>query len=407
MLGIYGLFVLFAFVMDTPQNIVEGLYRISTSRSILITDYIELGGIGATFVNSAIVGCASIFLMVRNGIKPNGAIIMAIWLTTGFALFGKNIFNMMPITFGVWLFAKYQKQPFMNYALVALLSASVSPVVSEITFLGAFSFPVGVLLGVLLGIFAGFVFSPISSHTVSMHMGYCLYNMGVAGGLIATFVVSVMRSLGVEIQPVTIWNSSYNFELAIFLYIISAILIVAGLYKAGILNTIWRMKRILKQSGRLVSDFYIVYKESVYVNMGLLCALSTTILLLIGADLNGASIGGIFAIAGFGSFGKHPRNVLPVIAGAILSTYFNRWDPTSPANTLAILFSTCLAPIAGQFGWLWGVIAGFIHVNMATNIGAINSGLNLYNNGFAGGLVAMLLVPVIMALRKDSEEDEV
>jgi len=92
------------------------------------------------------------------------------------------------------------------------------------------------------------------------------------------------------------------------------------------------------------------------------------------------------------------------LIGAILSTYFNTADPTSPSNTLAILFSTGLAPIAGQYGWFWGIVAGFMHVNLATNVAALNAGLNLYNNGFAGGFVAILLIPIITTFRREKDE---
>lgn len=403
MLGMFLCFVIFAFIIDTPREIAAGLWRIITSRSVLITDYTALGGIGATLINSAVVGCTSILLVVVNGIKPNGAIIMALWMSTGFAFFGKNVFNMLPITFGVWLFARYQKEPFKNYALASLLCATLSPVVSEITFLGALRYPLGILWGVLLGMFVGFIFPSISSSTVVAHGGYCLYNMGFAGGLIATFVVSVMNSLGVGVEAVEIWSRDHNVVFAVFLYLISAALVAAGIALSEKDKLIHNLKKLISQPGRLVTDFYLLYKESVYINMGILCAMSTTIVLLFGGNLNGPTIGAIFTIIGFGSFGKHLRNVLPVMLGAILSTYFNTWDPRSPANTLAILFSSGLAPIAGQFGWLWGIVAGFAHVNLATHVVSINSGLNLYNNGFAAGLVAMLLVPLINTFRKDDD----
>jgi hypothetical protein len=38
---------------------------------------------------------------------------------------------------------------------------------------------------------------------------------------------------------------------------------------------------------------------------------------------------------------------------------------------------------------------------MVMNTGYLHGGLNLYNNGLAGGLVAIILVPIIEAFRKD------
>lgn len=61
--------------------------------------------------------------------------------------------------------------------------------------------------------------------------------------------------------------------------------------------------------------------------------------------------------------------------------------------------STTLAPIAGEFGVFAGLVAGFLHSSVALNVGIVYSGMNLYNNGFAGGLVAAFMVPVILSFR--------
>jgi hypothetical protein len=129
-------------------------------------------------------------------------------------------------------------------------------------------------------------------------------------------------------------------------------------------------------------------------------------MLIFGAQLNGIALAGIFTIMGFGSFGKHLKNITPIMIGSSLSAFFNVWDFTCPANTAAILFSTCLAPIAGQFGWHWGIIAGFLHVNVAMFVNEFNGGVNLYNNGFAAGFVAMFMLPLITAFRKDTTSHE-
>jgi len=162
-----------------------------------------------------------------------------------------------------------------------------------------------------------------------------------------------------------------------------------------------------KHSGRLITDYFFLYKYSIYINMGLLCAFATTVVLLLGAQLAGIVIAGIFTIVGFACFGKHALNIVPIMIGSLLSAYLNIWELTSPSNVAAILFSTALAPIAGQFGWIWGIVAGFLHVSVAMFVGEINGGLNLYNNGFAAGLVAMFLIPVITVserMRKGHEE---
>jgi len=398
-------FIPLAFVLDTPRDVYTGLIAILTSRSVLVTDYIAVGGLGAALVNTAIVGLASVLLMLFSGVKPNGAIIMALWLTPGFAFFGKNIFNMFPLTFGVWLFSKYNREPFLNYSLVALLVATLSPAVSEVSFLGVFSRPVEMLLGILLGFLIGFIFPSVTSGTVNAYGGYNLYSMGFAGGLISTFIVSGLKSVGIDILPVEIISGGNNLILAAILYAISAAMICCGLFMGDVNKNVRGYRMIFKHSGRLVTDYFFMYQNSVYINIGVLGVFSTSLVLLLGAQLNGPVIAGIFTVMGFGSFGKHLKNIIPVLVGAVVSAYINKWDPSLTANVTAILFSTGLAPIAGQFGWIWGIVAGFLHVNIAMHIGYLNSGLNLYNNGFAAGLVAMFLLPLIIAFRKDKKNE--
>ena len=133
--------------------------------------------------------------------------------------------------------------------------------------------------------------------------------------------------------------------------------------------------------------------------MGVLGLLSTGYVLAVGGDLNGPVIGAILSVAGFGGFGKHAVNCVPVVAGVLLATILQNGDPAASGILLAALFSTTLAPISGSFGWHWGIVAGAIHVSAAQTVGVLHGGLNLYNNGFAAGFVAALVAPVALALR--------
>ena len=81
-----------------------------------------------------------------------------------------------------------------------------------------------------------------------------------------------------------------------------------------------------------------------------------------------------------------------------LASQLKIWSITDPSSSLALLLSTTLAPIAGEFGVLAGILAGFLHSSVALNVGIVYGGMNLYNNGFAGGLVAIFLVPVIQSI---------
>lgn len=396
---LYLFFIVFAFFLDSPSEVFNGLKSIILSSDILITDYMEVGGIGAALVNAALTSLLSLFLLVIIGIKPNGSTIMSLWLMTGFSFLGKNIFNIWPIILGVYLFSKYQKEPFLNYILVALLGTSLSPIVSQISFGNNDYNPIAIALGILLGIIVGFVLPPIASHSIKAHNGYNLYNIGFASGLLATLLMSIMRGLGIDLDSRLIWHSGSNKILFILLILCCIYLIIMGMIYGKDNKT--TLSNINKQTGRLISDFYILFGETTYINMGILGILATCFVIVIGGDLNGATICGIFTIIGFGCFGKNIRNIIPIIIGATIAAIFNVNKITSPSLLLSILFSTTLAPICGKFGWKYGVLAGIIHVNIVTNIGYLHGGLNLYNNGLAGGFVAMILIPLITTFKKE------
>jgi hypothetical protein len=153
-------------------------------------------------------------------------------------------------------------------------------------------------------------------------------------------------------------------------------------------------------TGQSPTDFIaLVGFGPTLANMGVSGAIGMAYILLIGGDLNGPVIGAIFTIVGFAAFGKHPRNLVPIIAGVFLGSLAKPWNADDASMQLAALFGTTLAPIAGRFGWHWGIVAGFVHSSAAQTVGPLHAGLNLYNNGFAAGIVAAVLVPVIIAIQ--------
>ncbi|WP_142413753.1 DUF1576 domain-containing protein [Hathewaya massiliensis] len=394
-------FLFFAFVglvVDKPEKVFLGLKNIIFNSNILITDYVALGGVGAALFNASILSIMFLFLFIRVGIKPNGSTISCLWLMFGFGLFGKNILNVWPIVFGVWLYSKYQKEPFLKYILIAGFGTTLAPTLNELIFTDIFPMYLSIPFALCVNIFIGFILSPITSNCLKLHQGYNLYNTGFSAGLIGTVLMSIFRSFGINFETKLLWSKGHN--------LLFGTLLISTFISFIILGYIFdkeafkKLKKIYKQPGRLVSDFYIMFGSgATFVNMGILGIVYTLLIIVIKGDLTGPTIGGIFTIVGFGAFGKHLRNVIPVTIGAFLSSFLNIWEINSPSMLLAILFSTTLAPISGHFGPILGGIAGFIHVCMVMNMGYLHGGLNLYNNGFAGGTVAMILVPIFTDLK--------
>jgi hypothetical protein len=93
-LTIYHLaLILIGFFLSPVEEIKAGLINILRSPSILITDYIVIGGLGATFVNSGLVGLSEVLVAYLSGAKISGLIIAGVFTMSGFAMFGKNIFT--------------------------------------------------------------------------------------------------------------------------------------------------------------------------------------------------------------------------------------------------------------------------------------------------------------------------
>ena len=395
LLCICVLFIIIAFVLDTPSRIIDGLFKIHTSRSVLITDYIALAGIGAALVNSAVLVLINLALLIISKRTPNGKVIAALFLTIGFSLFGKNIFNTLPIMAGVWLYGRVSGKKFSDMVIFAMISTTIAPIVSEVAFLCDKFSVLKFITAYIIGIFAGFIFPVIADYVKVMHKHYCLYNGGIAGGFIATMFAGFLRSIGIEIIPENLWDTSHTAQLAVLAYSIASALIIFGIISDKPANAFHKFLQLIKESDPDDSDYLTKYHNTCYINIGIMCIVSTSVMLILGKPINGPILGGIFTVSGFAACGKHIRNAVPILLGSILAVYLNHLERDASVNILAILFSTGLAPIAGKYGWHWGIITGFLHVSIAIFIGDVNGGLNLYNNGFAGSFIAVLILPII------------
>ena len=136
------------------------------------------------------------------------------------------------------------------------------------------------------------------------------------------------------------------------------------------------------------------------MNMAAVGSVGLTYILLIGGDLSGPVVGGILTVFGFGAFGVHMKNFIPCMLGVYIAAQIKIFTPAMPSIQLAALFSSSLAPIAGQFGLVAGIIAGILHTSIVTSTTQMYLGLNLYNNGFAAGFVAIIMIPLLESFMK-------
>lgn len=394
--------IIFGLTQDTPKEIILGLQSILSNPDTLVSDYIGVGGIGASFVNSGLLTLMFLFMLYKMKHRAHGVTIAGILTISGFALFGKNLLNVWFVVFGVYLYSRYQKDNFSKYLVVALFGTALAPVATEIIFSSLLPYHLSIPLGILSGILMGFILPALATSMLNFHQGFNLYNIGFTSGLVGTVYVSILRSYGFVPEPRFIWTTGNNFKFSIFLTILFLGLIVFGVYTRD--RKLSEFKNIFQYSGRLITDY--VKLEGLpftLINMGLAGLLSLAYILIIGGDLNGPTIGGIYTIVGFAAFGKTPKTILPIFLGVSIGALTKTWGINEPAIQLAALFGTALAPIAGEFGSIYGILAAFVHSSVVLNVGFLHGGMNLYNNGFAAGIVAGFLLPIFEAFRKDED----
>jgi hypothetical protein len=392
-------FIVVGLAMDGPREVVHGIAAILLSRDTLLTDYFGIAGIGGSLVHTGILTLLACALYHHVRAPISGASLACLFLLLGFGLFGKNLLNVWFIVAGVWIYARFRGEAFAKHINTAFFGAALAPVVTEILFSTVLPTAISLPLAVVTGLLISFILPPAAAQLSRAHMGFALYNVGFTAGLIGVLVVALLTSYELVPIPVFIWTTGNNLQLASLLGVMFSSLMMLGMAidrRAPV-----RLKTVLRSSGQAPSDFIdLAGLGATLLNIGLTGLLAMAYILAIGGDINGPVIAGLLSVAGFGAFGKHPFNIMPVMLGVVLGSVAKPWDIADPTIQLAALFSTNLAPVSGHFGWRWGTLAGYIHSSAALSVAPMHAGLNLYNNGFASGIVASILVPVIISMRE-------
>lgn len=390
LLALYMLaLVAFGLLYEPLPSIWSGWRRILQAPGMLISDYLEIGGLGAAMVNAGLVGLAGLLLVYLNGVLLSGPTIAAVFTMAGFGLFGKNVWSIWPIILGVALFSRVVGRPFKSYILVALFGTALAPLVTQV----AYGLGLGVLTGVLAGLAAGFLLPPLAVYMLRLHQGYNIYNVGLTCGFLGLFVAALLEGAGLSTTLPFQWSVRHSGVLQVYALVYVASMVVIG---AVVARGLRGVRELVGEAGTLPTDFVELYGPgATLLNMGLVGLIGWGYIALVGGTYNGPTLGGVLTMVGFAAFGKHVLNVPPIMLGVYLGSRLLVREPTEAGPLLAALFATTLAPLSGQFGPLLGLLAGLVHLMLVMRTGAWFVGLNLYNNGFAGGLTATLLVSII------------
>lgn len=394
---IFFMFCLFVyFVLEKEENVLKGFVKILTSPTVLITDFLVVGGMGATFLNAFLIFVFNYGLMRLLGTPLNGLAIASFFTVFGFSFFGKNILNILPFYVGGILYSKYEHIEFRDILVTISFTSALAPFISEVAFNIHVLSEYAYINAIVLGIIIGFIVTPLAKKMAGFHEGFNLYNLGFTGGILGAVIASVLKLYQFVVVPQRIISVEYDGTLKIISSFLFISLIIIGFYINN--KSFSGYKELVKDSG-LKSDFVVKYGYGLtFINMGIMGFVAMLYPILLGQTLNGPLLAGILTIVGFAAYGKTILNITPILLGV----YLGKFGSSTDGFTLALsgLFGTSLAPVAGVYGPIWGVIAGMLHLAVVQSIGVIHGGLNLYNNGFSAGIIAGFLLPIINTTRE-------
>ena len=401
----------------------SGFAQILMSPAQLTKDYFEVGSVSGAFLNVALVGFACTAMAFLPGAAVNGLTIAAYFLTTGFSFWGINFLNMWPFFLGVMLHALARRESFAKYVNLAMFSTALCPLASELLL----RYPesgeprgvtlTGVVLMLAVGMLIGFLTPAMAAHSPSVHKGYDLYSAALPGVLLGLFAVAVLyKSLGHAVPEIAATlGGSHPGVVWTFCIVFFGLCVLAGWQLNG--RSFGGYADLLRDTGHK-ADFAAKYGAGLAImNVGIYGLLILAYYIFVNAiqgdalaGFNGVTLGIVFCMVCFGGAGAHPGNVWPIMAGYVVFSFAATLclGGVFPVNAQAIMVGLCfasgLAPIAGNYGWWAGVLAGGMHYFLVTSIPAIHGGFSLYNGGFTSLLIAVILTPQLETFCKTKEQ---
>lgn len=386
--------LIYAILMPDRNQMFAQYGNLLVQKTNLVRDTFEMAGLSGAFFNASLHFFLFYYLVVWKSKTPiTGLKLSALGLFVGHSFLGTHLLAVLPIILGVYLYAKFLNQSFSRYTTISIFSTAASPAVSYFIAMSTQSFGY-IFVGLLAGIVIGFISPVLAEHYIKFHQGFSLYNFGFTTGIIAMFAALVFTRFGFDLSghqhlsaEAEIWKVIY------FLMICLMILMRVGTRFSMALK---ELPKLYQHTGRAPDDFFSSFgKETVLVNMAINGLVYLVIMLVLKVEITGPILAGLFTILGFSAFGKHLKNSLMVSVGVLFAAYFAGSDLSSLTVALPILFVTSLAPLAGYYGIIAGLIGGALHFNLVTVVFDLHNGMNLYNNGFSSGFVAAFLSPIM------------
>lgn len=387
--------IVFGALAEGPVSALEGFLRLQAVPVRLVSDFAAVANPGAAMLNAGAMGLLGMGFLRMNKIRPSGPTVAAVFIMAGFGLFGKTLFNCIPIMLGVALAAAIAGKLPREYVLIAMFGTALGPIVGFIAMESGLPPLIGGLAGIIGGLLAGLLLPSLAIAMLHLHQGYTLYNIGLTAGFLSLFAAGIFEAAGGHMTPLAMLYEGDSFFMGALVPTLAVLFIALG---AGISRMgAWRdFLKVQKIPGRLPSDFVdMASLPGTLVNMGAMGLMCFLYVRLVGATFSGPVLGALITVMGFSAFGMNLRNTIPVMLGIYVATRLFGADPAAAGPLTSLLFGAGLAPLAGAFGPGVGFVAGFLHYAMSDRTTLWQGGMNLYNNGFSAGLTAAFLVAVI------------
>ncbi len=395
-----------------------GLKNLIWNTAKVPTNAFANGGYAGTFLSGALVCLACTALFFLPGAKAGAPSVLGFLLTMGFTFWGISILNMWFGILGVLLYCLIKKEAPGKQANAMLFSTALSPLYADLLLrypaaeLQGFSW-VGLAYAVVVGLVVGFLIPASLSHSPKTHKGFSLYSAAMTVGMISFFLRAVLYTLPKVAIPGA--NSAESMQIAsgtivnLFSIGFFALCVILALLMGCKPKDYWQL---MKHSGHGV-DFIDAFGNGTFLmNVGVYGLFIMAYYNLIGANFNAVTLGCIFCMLAGCCSGSHPRNVWPCMVGYAIMSFGMKAligaDYALTINAQAIVIGLCfcsaLSPIAGTYGWFWGVVASMLHYCIVTCVPDLHGGFLLYNGGFTACLVCVAFIPVLEHFCKTKAE---
>ena len=412
-------FLIAAVCMPDRGTMVSGLAAILTSPCKVTTNYFSVGGYAGTFLNMGLLALAMLALYHFTGAVVNNVSTLAFLLTLGFGSWGINILNMWFPILGVVVANLIKKDKPLSNVNAMLFSTGLAPLLSDMLLRYPHAETVGfnalgIVLAIVVGIIAGMAISSGLGHSPNVHKGYNLYSAALPVGVTTFFLNGMLyKVMGIDLpgatgdMAVASWANTNIFCIALF-----GACIVLALALGCSFQDYWQL---MKNRGQVNNLSGTLGNATFLMNVGFFGLFILAYYNLVGGKFNGVTFGLIFCMLCTCNSGSRPSNVWPIMLGYVAASSVTGvlsgllgGSFTLAVNAQAILVGLCyangLSPICDKYGWQYGFLGAMIHYTLVTLVPNIHGGFCLYNGGFTGIFVCIILIPVLERFCKTKAE---